>query len=161
MANTRKIHYKHVNDNADTHVGHAGDMFYDPSTPALRVSDGVSAGGVTGVVQVTRVTANDDDYEYTLLPSDHFVIVNPVTYRGTTVYLPQTAVDGKQYIIKRDAVNAQTYHSIYMQPGGETTIEDTTDYSREWGNAVWTFTFDAGTGTWWITSFTSQDPNPV
>ena len=158
MANTRKIHYKNVNDTADTHIGHAGDMFYDPSTPALRVSNGVDAGGVTGVVQVTRVVAVDNGYEYELQPSDHFVIVNPVTHSGVTIFLPQTAVDGKQYIIKRDPT-ASTWHSIRVQPEGPTTVEGDSSYNREWGNQCWTFTFDAGTSTWWITGFTSQDPN--
>ena len=159
MANhTRKLHWKDVNDTVENHVGHPGDIFYDPATPALRVSNGVSAGGVTGVVQVTRVTATTNDYGYTLLPSDHFVIVNPVNHSGVTIYLPQTAVDGKQYIIKRDAVNAETYHSIHMQPGGETTIENNSGYTREWGNSVWTFTFDADQGVWYITAYTSKDP---
>jgi hypothetical protein len=158
MGQARKLHFKKINSSVETHVGNKGDMFYDPATPALRVSNGLDAGGVTGVVQVTRVTADDDEYEYTLLPSDHFVIVNPVTYQGTTIYLPQTAVDGKQYIIKRDAFNADTYHSIHMQPGGETTIEGDSGYTREWGNSVWTFTFDADQGIWYITAYTSKDP---
>ena len=158
MANTRKLHYKSVNDTVEAHIGHRGDIFYDPATPALRVSNGVNAGGVTGVVQVTRVTADDNGYFYTLLPSDHFVIVNPVEYQGVYVYLPQNAVDGKQYIIKRDPT-ASTWHSIRVQPEGPTTVEGDSSYNREWGNQCWTFTFDAMTSTWWITSFTTQNPN--
>jgi hypothetical protein len=158
MAHTRKLHWKDVNDTVENHVGHLGDIFYDPATPALRIGDGVHAGGVTGVVQVTRVTATSNNYTYTLLPSDHFVIVNPVNHSGVTVNLPQTAVDGKQYIIKRDDLNAETYHSIHMQPGGTTTIEGDSGYTREWGNSVWTFTFDGDQGVWYITAYTSKNP---
>lgn len=42
--NTRKLHYKHIKDTAAEHVGHKGDIWYDPNTTDLRFYSG-SAGG--------------------------------------------------------------------------------------------------------------------
>ena len=46
MANTRKLHYKHIKDTATLHVGHPGDIWYDPATTALRFYDGTAGGAV-------------------------------------------------------------------------------------------------------------------
>jgi len=45
MATTRKLHYKAVSDDATTHVGRPGDIFYDPAVAELRMYDG-NAGGM-------------------------------------------------------------------------------------------------------------------
>lgn len=43
---TRKLHYKALNgQDAATHVGREGDLFFDPTTTTLRVSDGTTPGG--------------------------------------------------------------------------------------------------------------------
>ena len=41
---TRKLHYKQIRDFADEHVGHKGDIWYDPTTTTLRFYSG-DAGG--------------------------------------------------------------------------------------------------------------------
>jgi len=46
MANTRKLHYKHIKDTATLHVGHQGDIWYDPATTALRFYNGTAGGAV-------------------------------------------------------------------------------------------------------------------
>ena len=46
MANTRKLHYKHIKATASTHTGHKGDFWYDPETTALRFYNGDPGGEV-------------------------------------------------------------------------------------------------------------------
>lgn len=58
---TRKLHYKAVSDDATTHVGKPGDIFYDPTVAELRMYDGnaggmvITGGGGTGAVKPTYV----------------------------------------------------------------------------------------------------------
>jgi hypothetical protein len=42
---TRKLHYKNIIGDADTHIGDVGSVFYDPDTTQLRIGDGVTPGG--------------------------------------------------------------------------------------------------------------------
>ena len=52
-------------------IGNEGDLFYDPNTASLRVSDGVTPGGVpvtgvttvTGPVNFSLIPALDDTYD--------------------------------------------------------------------------------------------------
>lgn len=75
--NTRKLHYKHIKDTATEHVGHKGDVWYDPNTTALRFYNGdpggelLSAGGFTagnfldyGSLPTNQNRAIDLTYKY-------------------------------------------------------------------------------------------------
>jgi hypothetical protein len=154
MANTRKLHWKDINDTATSHVGHLGDIFYDPASPALRVSDGATPGGVSGVVTTKFFQATSGTKDYYLLPEDNVIIVNiGINLTPVTIHLPGTAVEGKQYTIKRDPTS-DGYHSVKIAAGGATMIDNSTDMSHEWGNSVATFTFSGG--QWWVTSYTKH-----
>jgi hypothetical protein len=41
---TRKLHYKNVNATASTHVGRPGDIWFDPTSTALRTYSGTAGG---------------------------------------------------------------------------------------------------------------------
>ena len=156
MANTRKLHYKTVNDTAEAHIGQSGEIFYDPETPALRVGNGVDAGGVQGVVAVKIWSVHcADAHEYTLLPSDNVIIVDVNWESGVTVILPSHAVMGKQYTIKRDP-HCNGYHSVHIEPGGCTTIDGDDDTTREWRNGSATFTYAGYQRGWYITSYSDH-----
>lgn len=43
----RKIVSKRTSADAETYVGHLGEMWFDPENPELRVSDGVAEGGIS------------------------------------------------------------------------------------------------------------------
>ena len=71
MSNTRKLHFKDIASVASTHVGHPGDVWFDPSTTALRTysgtaggktvsgSSGIGDGFASGINQLT--VANDSN----------------------------------------------------------------------------------------------------
>jgi len=46
MSNTRKLHFKDIASVASTHIGHPGDVWFDPAATALRTYSG-TAGGKT------------------------------------------------------------------------------------------------------------------
>jgi len=41
---TRKLHYKNINDSASSHVGHPGDIWFDPASTVLRTYSGTAGG---------------------------------------------------------------------------------------------------------------------
>jgi hypothetical protein len=45
---TRKLHYKHIRDFADQHIGHKGDIWYDPASTILRFYNGTAGGTAVG-----------------------------------------------------------------------------------------------------------------
>ena len=46
----RKLHYKNINATASTHVGHPGDIWFDPASTVLRTYSGTAGGqGMNGV----------------------------------------------------------------------------------------------------------------
>ena len=69
MSNTRKLHFKDIASVASTHIGHPGDVWFDPAATALRTysgtaggktvsgSSGIGDGFTTGINQLT--VAND------------------------------------------------------------------------------------------------------
>jgi hypothetical protein len=46
MSNTRKLHFKDIASVASTHIGHPGDVWFDPAATVLRTYSG-TAGGKT------------------------------------------------------------------------------------------------------------------
>ena len=81
---------------AATFIGNEGDLFYDPNTASLRVSDGVTPGGVavTGVSTVggpiTQNLIPEGDCLYDLgSPTNQW---KDIYATGNTIYLGGTSV---------------------------------------------------------------------
>jgi len=75
---------------AATYVGKEGELFYDPTTSVLRVSDGSTAGGVTVGSQSSQITDGNTTIEATssqLNVTGHLIPTSNNTYDlGTAEY---------------------------------------------------------------------------
>jgi hypothetical protein len=63
MSNTRRLISKSTDISVNTYIGRAGELFYDPTIPELRLSNGVAVGGTvipTGYINIPQVVASAD-----------------------------------------------------------------------------------------------------
>lgn len=100
---------------ASNYIGNEGELFYDPTTTTLRVSDGSTPGGVVlssgsityGIVSKTSA--------YTITPTDY--CINCKTNSFTVTLPTSVGLSGQQFLIK----NSNTIES------GNFITLDTTD----------------------------------
>jgi hypothetical protein len=81
------------NSNVSTFVGNYGDVFYDPSLPILKLSDGASAGGIeipTGYINVPQV-AISNNYVCVLSDSGKHILHPTTDTTARTITIPASS----------------------------------------------------------------------
>lgn len=133
--NTRKLHYKHIKDTAAAHVGHKGDIWYDPNTTDLRFYSGdaggtvLSAGGGPKTFDLQNVgpAGSPQNWSLNLNVDCTWIYTNSQNNIQINVNLPTGTdrVENKIYWIKMQFNGStNTYFKIDPNDGGASSIDN-------------------------------------
>ena len=120
---SRKLQYKKIRDLATTHVGTAGDIWYDPATTTLRFYNGDPGGEVQGVGGYSAT----DFIDYGTLPTN---VNRPIDLTKKYHWLVNLSTNQQHYTLA-DGVDGQVLE-FYTASGlsGD-------DKSDMWVNSVY------------------------
>jgi hypothetical protein len=133
MATTNRAFTEKLGGTSATNfVGNQGDLFYDPTTSVLRVSDGSTAGGVTvggasaavGCITMGENPTWSGTSGYTVTKSGGdgqplngdvtFRLTFPSAYSARTDYIVHATYDGTTYVVGNGAQVAVNRSTDYV-----------------------------------------------
>jgi hypothetical protein len=127
----RKLVSKAVAGTVGAYVGRAGEIFYDSDTTTLRLSDGVTPGGVP-----TYSTRLVNTSTYVATASDYYIGVN---YAGPVSITLPTVSDGNQLIIKDESGNCANNPITLVG-----TVDNNTNVQLAFNNGSLTLIYRSG-----------------
>ena len=129
----RKLVSKAVAGTVGAYVGRAGEIFYDSDTITLRLSDGVTPGGVNMLGYSTRLVNTST---YVATASDYYIGVN---YAGPVSITLPTVSDGSQLIIKDESGNCANNPITLVG-----TVDNNTNVQLAFNNGSLTLIYRSG-----------------
>lgn len=129
--NTRKLHYKHIKDTAAEHVGHQGDIWYDPNTTDLRFYNGDPGGALLGgnntLIDYGQADTGSGNQTINLAYSIHWMV---------------TLSDGRIYQLD-DGTEFQTI--TFAPAAGATFVQVHVDNAKYYNDGASTWVSGSGT----------------
>jgi hypothetical protein len=129
----RKLVSKAVAGTVGAYAGRAGEIFYDSDTITLRLSNGVTPGGVNMLGYSTRLVNTST---YVATASDYYIGVN---YAGPVSITLPTVSDGSQLIIKDESGNCANNPITLVG-----TVDNNTNVQLAFNNGSLTLIYRSG-----------------
>jgi hypothetical protein len=130
---TRKLDTKAIAPLYANYIGRRGEIFYDSDTITLRLSDGVTPGGVNMLGVSTRLVNTST---YVATASDYYIGVN---YAGPVSITLPTVSDGNQLIIKDESGNCANNPITLVG-----TVDNNTNVQLAFNNGSLTLIYRSG-----------------
>jgi hypothetical protein len=130
---TRKLDTKAIRPLYANYIGSRGEIFYDSDTITLRLSDGVTPGGVNMLGYSTRLVNTST---YVATASDYYIGVN---YAGPVSITLPTVSDGSQLIIKDESGNCANNPITLVG-----TVDNNTNVQLAFNNGSLTLIYRSG-----------------
>jgi hypothetical protein len=133
---TRKLDTKAIRPLYANYIGRRGEIFYDSNTITLRLSDGVTPGGVNMLGVPTYSTRLVNTSTYVATASDYYIGVN---YAGPVSITLPTVSDGNQLIIKDESGNCANNPITLVG-----TVDNNTNIQLAFNNGSLTLIYRSG-----------------
>jgi hypothetical protein len=133
---TRKLDTKAIAPLYANYIGRRGEIFYDSDTTTLRLSNGVTPGGVNMLGVPTYSTRLVNTSTYVATASDYYIGVN---YAGPVSITLPTGSDGNELIIKDESGNCANNPITLVG-----TVDNNTNVQLAFNNGSLTLIYRSG-----------------